>query len=166
MSRALSNTEEFSNNSQNLIRQLEGSPIPDSFPGATNFDYAVMDTDDSFVVSADLLRGTKAGWKVLVPVNPHDPIGLDRIPREIRAIITTTLLTPSDLKLSVFMNMAHGGDITEGAAKLQNALNTHGINSTLTSVHLPYAPSSSAPILLDQAAYRDSLDSLLREVSR
>ncbi|MFS2015679.1 ParA family protein [Massilia sp. CT11-108] len=164
MSRVLSTTPEFSRSSGNRIIQMEGEGVPDNFSGASGFDYAVLDTDDSFVVSADLLRGTRSGWRVLSPINPHDTIGLDRIPRELRAVLTTTALTPSELRLSVFANMAHGGEVTSGLEKIRTALCDHGIESTLANTHLPYSPSENAPILLEDPNYTESLQSLLYEV--
>lgn len=164
MSRVLSQTHEFSEQSSNRIIQMEGEHVPDNLPGSSEFDYAVMDTDDSFVVSSDLLRGAKSGWRVLAPINPHDAVGLDRIPREIRTILTARALSPSALKISIFANMAYGGDIETGMLNLRIALSNSSIESALALTCLPYAPSSSAPILLGDAAYSAALQALLSEV--
>ncbi|MCK5715890.1 MAG: AAA family ATPase [Thiomargarita sp.] len=112
MSKALQKTPEFSAiNSINKIDLRETEKVPNKFPGANNFDFAVLDTDDSFTVGADLLQGTRTSWRVLSPVNPHDNIGLQRIPKEIRSVATATYLSPSELKISIFANMAYGGDV-------------------------------------------------------
>jgi chromosome partitioning protein len=164
MSRTLSTTAEFAEDSDNIIRQMEGEGVPENFSGASSFDYAVIDTDDSFVVSADLLRGTRTGWRVLSPVFPYDRVGLDRIPRELRAVLTAVALTPSEVRVHVFANMAHGGDISEGQNRLREAFERHSIESTLLEAYLPHAPLASAPVLLDDPEYRASLQSLLAEV--
>jgi chromosome partitioning protein len=164
MSRTLHNTAEFAAGSGNSIREMEGEGVPENFSGASSFNYAVIDTDDSFVVSADLLRGTRTGWRVLSPVFPYDSIGLDRIPRELRAVLTAVALSPSEVRVHVFANMAHGGDVEGGRSRLREAFERHSIESTILESYLPYAPQASAPVLLNDPEYRTLLQSLLDEV--
>ncbi|MFB6328409.1 AAA family ATPase [Pantoea deleyi] len=166
MSQALEACPEFSQPGNNRILQIEGQSIPTTFRGSNSFDFAVLDTDDSFTVAEDLLLGTRTGWRVISPVDPYDKVGLERIPREIRAITLTAVLTPSDLKLSIVTNMAHGGNINDGYEKLSDELEKKSIISLLSNIILPHGNSQglSSIILLDDHAYREALTELLRSV--
>jgi chromosome partitioning protein len=62
-------------NDRNKIDIRETEPLPDNFPGASNYDFLVADTDDYYEVPAAVV--TKRGWRLIVPVVPkYDPIGL------------------------------------------------------------------------------------------
>lgn len=165
MSQALMNTPEFCNNPANKIEQREAEHIPTAFTGANDFDFVVIDTDDSFTVGQDLLLGTRPGWRVISPVNPHDEVGLNRIPREIRAVAATALLSPSELKISIVANMAYGGELKLGYDKLVDALEACGIRSLLLNTILPHGNSSNIPFLLDDLEYHSALATLLQELA-
>lgn len=164
MSQALSDTPEFATNSVNKIDQREAERVPRAFPGAANFDFAVLDTDDSFTVSEDLLLGGESGWRVVSPVNPHDFIGLQRIPRDIRAVAIGSFLSPEELRITIVANMAHGGDVEQGLERLRTALAGCGIERLLAHTYLPYAETTTAPILINDINYRESLENFLREI--
>lgn len=164
MSQALMATPEFASGSSNRIEQREGQRIPANFPGALEFDYAVLDTDDSFTVGEDLLLANRPGWRVISPINPHDPVGLSRIPGEIRAVATATLLSPSELRISIVANMAFGGDIADGCALLRQALHACGIEKLLVNTVLPFGTSKTPPHLLDDDAYAAALENLQGEI--
>lgn len=164
MAKALLALPEFADNSGNKVESREAERVPENFAGAGSFDFAVLDTDDSFTVAADFLLGTRQGWRVISPVNPHDELGLIRIPDELRKVATGVLLSPSQLRLSVFANMAHGGDIALGTNKLRQALHQHGIESLMLPVVLPHASGQTWPILLDDDAYRNALTELLEVI--
>ncbi|MGF1805847.1 AAA family ATPase [Aliivibrio sifiae] len=166
MSQTLASCPEFSAQSNNTIVQSEAQAIPETFPGARSFDYAVLDTDDTFTVAEDLLLGTRPSWKVISPVNPNDAVGLSRIPREIRAVVLATLLTPSELSLSIVTNMAYGGDSEDGYDLLHQQLSNNSIASLFSSTVLPHGNVISATplILLDDSNYAESLAELLRSM--
>ncbi|EJG1726483.1 AAA family ATPase [Vibrio parahaemolyticus] len=166
MSQTLASCPEFSGESNNTIVQKEGHSIPENFPRASNFDYAVLDTDDTFTVAEDLLLGTRPSWKVISPVNPNDAVGLSRIPREIRAVVLATLLTPSELSLSIVTNMAYGGDSEDGYNRLSQQLSDNSIVSLLSSTVLPHGNvlNQTPLILLDDRNYSESLTELLRSM--
>lgn len=164
MSRTLSTVTEFAAGSGNTIRPMEGERVPENFAGASAFDFAVIDSDDSFVVSADLLQGRRTGWRVLSPVYPFDSVGLDRIPRELRAVLTTIALTPSEVRVHVFANMAYGGNIEEALELLHETFRENSIESKILNTYLPYSPQNSAPVLLNDSDYCAALRSLLAEV--
>lgn len=164
MSRALSDTPEFSGDTPNDIEQRETERVPKNFPGASNYDYAVIDTDDSYTVSEDLLSGHQSGWRVISPVNPEDRVGMKRIPGDIRAVTAGTYLSRSDLKINVVANMAYGGDGAQGVSNLKEVFATFGIESLVTRTSLPYSLENTAPILIDDSEYCNSLANLLREI--
>ena len=164
MSQTLRNTEEFSESSFNKVEDREAERIPSSFSGASDFDYAVLDTDDSFTVSEDLLLGDKSGWRVISPVNPLDQLGLQRIPRDIKAVAVSEFLSPSELHLSIFANMAYDGDVQKGIESLTDALTECGIDQLLATAHLPFTSSPDSPIFINNPTYRDCLENLLGEV--
>lgn len=166
MSQTLSSCPEFSEEGINSIVQKEACRIPQTFPGANSFDYAVLDTDDSFTVAQDLLLGVRPGWKVISPVNPYDNVGLERIPREIRAVMLTALLTPSELSLTVFANIAYGGNPQDGFDILQQVFDNNSIVSLLSSIVLPHVSSrGQGPlVLLDDFNYSSAMRILLQRL--
>lgn len=166
MSQTLASYLEFSYENGCTIVQKEAQAIPQTFPGATSYDYAVLDTDDTFTVAEDLLLGTRPSWKIISPVNPNDAVGLSRIPREIRAIVLATLLTPSQLSLSIVTNMAYGGDNQDGYNRLHQQLSDNSIATLLSSTVLPHGNiiSTTPLVLLDDTDYSDSLVKLLRSM--
>ncbi|EOW6672136.1 AAA family ATPase [Cronobacter dublinensis] len=166
MSQTLSSCPEFSEEGINSIVQKEACRIPQTFPGANSFDYAVLDTDDSFTVAQDLLLGVRPGWKVISPVNPYDNVGLERIPREIRAVMLTALLTPSELSLTVFANIAYGGNPQDGFDILQQVFDNNSIVSLLSSIVLPHVSSrGQVPlVLLDDFNYSSAMRILLQRL--
>ncbi|EIK51145.1 hypothetical protein YO5_14470 [Stutzerimonas stutzeri TS44] len=164
MSYALAQTPEFAAGTGNKIDSREAERVPTRFPGSSNFDYAVIDTDDSYTVFEDLLRGDQSGWRVISPINPLDQVGLIRIPHELRAVSVGTYLSPNGPKIKVFANMAYSGDAAEGAASLRNALSKEGIEVLMLTTTVPYAPTTSAPIRLGDTAYNNALSNLLAEI--
>lgn len=166
MSQTLASYLEFSNENGCTIVQKEAQAIPQTFPGATSYDYAVLDTDDTFTVAEDLLLGTRSSWKVISPVNPNDSVGFTRIPREIRAVVLATLLTSSKLSLSIVTNMAYGGDNQDGYNRLLQKLNDNSIASLLSPTILPHGSvNSDTPlVLLDDDNYSNSLIELLNSM--
>ena len=161
MAKALLRLPEFAENSGNKVDPREAERVPESFTGSGLFDFAVLDTDDSFTVAADFLLGTRQGWRVVSPVNPHDAPGLIRIPDELGKVATGLLLSPNRLPISIFANMAHGGDAELGTQKLRTALHNHAIESLMLPVVLPHVSSQIWPILIDDDAYRNALGDLL-----
>jgi chromosome partitioning protein len=166
MSQALGSCHEFQEGSNSIIVRQEGQPIPQSFRGSSNYHYAVLDTDDSFTVASDLLLGSRSGWRVIAPVNPFDSVGLTRIPKEIRAVMLTTLLTPSQLRLSIVANMAHGGNVELGHSQLFEKLEENGIASLLSNIPLPHGQSfnQNPLLLLGDNNYSNELVNLLKNL--
>lgn len=165
MSRALYSFKEFAPDNNNVIVQEEANAIPEEFDGASNYDYAVIDTDDSFTVSKDLLLGLRPSWKVISPVIPNDNTGLTRIPHEIRAVALAALLKSSKLSLSIVANMAYGGDSNDGYERLCQVLENYSIKSLLSRTILPFGKSRlKPPLLLDDDRYLSALMGLLQEL--
>lgn len=165
MSQALAQTPEFAAGTVNKIDSREAERVPTRFPGSSNFDYAVIDTDDSYTVFEDLLRGDQIGWRVLSPINPLDQVGLIRIPHELRAVSVGSYLSPNGPTIKVFVNMAYPGDAMEGATKLRKALSNEGIEVLMLATAVPYAPTTSAPIRLNDVAYTAALNNILAEIA-
>jgi len=164
MSQALAKTPEFAAGTSNKVDSREAERVPDRFPGSSNFDYAVIDTDDSYTVFADLLKGSQSGWRVVSPVNPLDDVGLERVPHELRSVSLGTYLSPNGPEIKVFANMAYRGSVEEGAAILREALSSKGIERLMLTAALPYASTTDAPIRLGDAAYNAALNELLAEI--
>lgn len=164
MSQALAQTPEFAAGTDNRIDAKETERVPTRFPGSSNFDYAVIDTDDSYTVFEDLLKGDQSGWRVISPINPLDQVGLIRIPHELRAVSLGAYLSPNGPKMKVFANMAYPGDVAEGATSLRKALSNEGIEGLMLTTAVPYAPTTSAPIQLNDGAYNAALNKLLAEI--
>lgn len=108
--------------------------------------------------------GNRSSWRVISPINPHDLVGLQRIPRDIRALAAGAFLSPGELQMTIVVNMAYGGDIQQGFMQLRTALSECGIEGLLTSSHLPYAPMEPSPILLNNIHYKESLDNFLKGI--
>jgi chromosome partitioning protein len=166
MSQALMTTPEFTRSSANRVEQHEAEHIPEKFKDASQFDFAVFDTDDSYTVGADLLLGARPGWRVISPVNPFDQVGLTRIPRDIRAVATAALLSPSDLRISIVVNLAYGGEgSTEQACiLLRQALRDCGIEGLLVNTALPHGTMQTPPFLLHDKTYFAAMNNLIREL--
>lgn len=164
MSRALEKFTLF-NNGKNKITQAEATHLPDKFTGSSKFDFVIFDTDDSFTVPEDLLRGKKRGWKVVSPINPFDPVGLQRIPKEIGAVVKASFLSPNQINLSIVANMVYGGDHKEGYMLLKEKLDEQGILSLLISSILPHAQISDIPPIIEEDSYINSIKSLLQEIA-
>jgi chromosome partitioning protein len=164
MSNILRNSPEFGPGTSNLIETHEGQRIPQIFPGASNFDVAVLDTDDAFTVAEDLLLGSRVGWRVVAPVNPYDYLALDRVPREIRSVATAGFLAPDRLGIYIVTNIAHSGEPQHGYDELGNALQQQGIRSLLVNTIIPHGQSNSPPIFIDDSNYARSIGILLAEI--
>lgn len=164
MARTLSNMPEFAVGTTCKVEYRDDLRMPSKFPGASSFDFAVLDSDDSYTVPEDLLNGSKAGWRVISPVNPFDTVGLDRVPRELRAVAIGGSFVAAELRISVFTNLAYGGDPQVGHGRMQSTLASEGIGSLLLRTILPHSSSVSKPVMLDDQVYSDALSALLREV--
>lgn len=164
MSQALARTPEFAATTGNKIELKEAERIPNRFPGSSDFDFAVIDTDDSYTVFEDLLKANQSGWRVISPINPLDEVGLVRIPHELRSVSVAAFLSPDGPKIKVFANMAYPGNSASGAASLRKVLSDEGIEGLMLGTVVPYANTINPLIRLSDAEYAASLNKLLAEI--
>ncbi|AFZ50784.1 nucleotide-binding protein [Dactylococcopsis salina] len=93
----------YFNNGFNKIDIRETTPLPNSFPGAKNYDFLVADTDDYYEVPATVV--TQKGWRLIIPVVPqYDPVGLEDIVKETASLLNFGLITDFIPKARIIVN--------------------------------------------------------------
>ena len=170
MASFLESTNYFTNGT-NKIDRRETEPLPDSFPGAKNYDFLVADTDDYYEVPAAVV--TKSGWRLIVPVVPeYDPVGLEDIVKETASILNFGLLIGSIPKARIVVNNRVPPESYDHYDQLHrnvhNLLQDASISEFLSSNWLPYVRVSPFGFTFDFTSdeiFSKSLLSVLTELN-
>jgi chromosome partitioning protein len=163
MAKFLESTSYF-NNGKNKIEIKETDPLPDSFPGANNYDFLVADTDDYYEVPATVV--TKRGWRLIVPVVPqYDPIGLEDIINETASLLNFGPIVDFVPKaLIVVNNRFPANDYEQLHRNVQNLLKESSIEEFLSSKWLPFVSIYPLDFTSDEV-FSSSLLSVLTEIT-
>lgn len=153
----------FFTNSANKIEVRETEPLPDAFPGASNYDFLVVDTDDYYEVPATVVE--KRGWRLIVPVVPqYDPIGLEDIIRETASLLNFGLLVNFTPKARIIVNNRFpADDYSQLHDRVQSLLQNAAIDDFLSPSWLPFVNLSPLDFTSDQV-FSQNLLSVLTEL--
>ena len=141
----------FFTNSLNKIEVRETEPLPDAFPGASNYDFLVADTDDYYEVPAAVV--TKRGWRLIVPIVPqYDPVGLEDIVRETASLLNFGLLVNLTPKARIVVNNRFpADDYRQLHNNVQSLLHNAAIDDFLSPNWLPFVNLSPLDCIYSQA---------------
>lgn len=162
MTKYLSRTPEFGAQTGNIIETRELETIPTNFPGASNFDFLVADTDDYYKIIADLSdAGVSRGWRIIVPIiNEYN--GLERIPEEISALMMARLFNGADrLNMKIFANNVV--EVTTDSVNILEALKQRGIDNLFGAAFIPHC-QSAPPYFINDPDFCEKLQELLEEM--
>ncbi len=163
MGKFLESTGHFAND-KNKIDIRETEPLPDSFPGANNYDFLVADTDDYYEVPVTVV--TKPGWRLIVPVVPqYDPIGLEDIVKETASLLNYGLLIDFVPKARIIVNnrFPANDDYEQLHQNVSKLLQNSAIEEFLSSHWLPFVNLSPLDFTSDEI-FSQSLRSVLAEL--
>jgi chromosome partitioning protein len=150
----------FFSNSVNKIEVRETEPLPDAFPGASNYDFLVADTDDYYEVPAAVV--TKKGWRLIVPVVPqYDPVGLEDIIKETASLLNFGLLVNFTPKARIVVNNRFPTeDFRQLHNTVQGLLQNAGIDDFLSQNWLPFVNLSPFDFTSNEVFSRNLLSVL------
>lgn len=162
MARFLASTSYFIS-STNKIDIRETEPLPDDFPGATNYDFLIADTDDYYEVPASVV--TRPGWRLIVPVVPqYDPVGLEDIVKETASLLNFGLLIDFIPKARIVVNNRFPADDYEQLhSNVYHLLQDSSIEEFLSPNWLPFVNLSPLDFTSD-AVFSRHLISILAEL--
>ncbi|MDT0172903.1 AAA family ATPase [Exiguobacterium sp. BRG2] len=163
MTIALSNTPEFdSRQTINKIETSELESIPKNFPGASQFDFLVADTDDYLEIIKDLANhGATNGWRVIVPI-VDEYNGLERIPKEIGGLFITSMFKGTGFNLTLKM-VPNKIEDTESIHNIITKLEEHGIESFISKNFISYC-EAEPPYYIQDEDFNNEIEDLLKEV--
>jgi chromosome partitioning protein len=165
MTDQLRTTEEFSGeNPHNRLDTQELGELPLEFPGSRKFAYLVADTDDYFKILENLLDEKRRGWRVITPILAGDYNGLERIPKEIRVLMTGGLLLGERPILRIIINRCAAVAYEAMRAAVSKHLTEHGIVTLLADSWIPEASFAAAPYFINETAFADSVRRMLSEI--
>lgn len=164
MAKFLESTEYF-NNGRNKIDIRETEPLPESFPGANNYDYLVADTDDYYEVPAAVVQ--KRGWRLVIPVVPqYDPIGLEDIVKETATLLNYGLLIDFIPKARIVVNYRFPTDnVEQSYNNVSDLLQKSAIDEFLSPNWLPFVDLLPLDFTSDEG-FSQSLHSILTELDQ
>ncbi len=168
MENALSRTTIFSEDPSNHVEAKEDEPLPSGFPGASNYDYAVLDTDDHNTVLTDLVdhaSGEKRGWRVVVPMDPRDRLALERVPDTIQSVAVAAEMARSNLHMVVVTNLTTPGAVGEVHKRLRVKMDSHNTTDLMFDIPLPYANEGDPPIHISDMDYMESIYELINYIN-
>jgi len=124
--------------SANKIDIRETEPLPESFSGASNYDFLVADTDDYYEVPAAVV--TNQGWRLIVPVVPkYDQVGLEDIIHETASLIRYGLIANVTPKVRIVVNNRFPDeDYSQLHGDVHRLLQEESIDEFLSSAWLPH----------------------------
>jgi chromosome partitioning protein len=163
MAKFLESTTYFTR-SINKIDIRETEPLPDSFPGANNYDFLVADTDDYYEVPVTVV--TKKGWRLIVPVVPqYDPVGLEDIVKETASLLNFGLLIDFIPKARIVVNNRFPADnYKQLHSNVHSLLQNASIDEFLSSHWLPFVDLTPLDFTSDELFSRNLL-SVLTELN-
>lgn len=136
MAESLESTPGFANGI-NKIDIQETEPLPDSFPGANNYDFLVADTDDYYQIPATVV--TRRGWRLIIPINPKDKAGVKDIIQETASLLNYGLLTDFIPKARIVVNnLSPDNDYQRLHSKIHTLCQDASIDEFLSSYWLPF----------------------------
>lgn len=162
MTIALENRELFGENqNENKIQTNELESIPRRFPGQRAYDYLVVDTDDYYEIIKDLADGrVSRNWYVIVPIM-DEYNGLQRITKEIRAVMVTYMLTGNvNFNLKLVPNKI--SDQTS-LRNIYNELSENGLGRYMSDGFINNC-ISSPPYFIDDTEFHHDVEQVLNEI--
>jgi chromosome partitioning protein len=150
MSEFLEYTNYF-NNGINKIDTRETEPLPDSFPGANDYDFLVADTDDYYKVPATIV--TKKGWRLIVPIGTlkYDYIGVEDIIKETKSLLNYGLLINFIPQVRIVVNNRFPAENYQQLHhEVQELVRQAGIDDFLYPKWLPFVNLPPLDFTLDQ----------------
>lgn len=127
--------------------------LPTSFTGMGQHDIVVADTDDYWKILENLVDKKRKGWRVIAPIVPSDPEGLETIPDELKLIITQSKIKNFSLNLTIVPNRCgeHANNNIEPDIELiRSKLEEKVLLNYLSSYYLPYSGRSYPPIFIEK----------------
>lgn len=159
MSEDLEASQDF-NNPENKIDTRELEELPLNFPGASQFDVLVADTDDYYKIQSNLLDENRKGWRVIVPLIPSDPKGCRRITKETAKLAGAALVSSSSINLQVVINKCIPDDYSSEREEVESLMEEKGILTLLSSEWIPFSTGKD-PYYLEDPDFFDSIEKLL-----
>jgi chromosome partitioning protein len=159
MSEDLEASQDF-NSPANKIDTRELEELPLSFPGASQFDVLVADTDDYYKIQSNLLDESRKGWRVIVPLVPSDPKGCRRITKETAKLARAALVSSSSINLKVVINKCLPDDYYSEREEVESLMEEKGILTLLSSEWIPLSTGKD-PYYLEDPDFFDSIEKLL-----
>ena len=146
---------------ENKIETKELQTMPKKFPGASKFDFLVVDTDDYYEILVEMANESIVkGWNVIIPIM-DEYYGLERISSEIKVVITSYILTGEiKFKLNIVPNKIDNPDST---TNIFNALEKNGIERFMTNNYLSKC-NSTPPYYIDDVVFHHEIELLLNEM--
>lgn len=160
MSKFLRQSGDFSDTSGCKIDVDDLGELPLKFPGASNFDFLVADTDDYHKILENLLDEKRRGWRILTPIVASDFMGLSRIPDELSLVMTAAMLEGNRIPAQIVLNKTQPNNLTEDREIVRNALLEKGISSLLSDSYIPLC-SSMPPFFINDSHFESELRSAL-----
>ncbi len=161
MAKFLESTSYF-NNSTNRIDIRETEPLPDSFPGASDYDFLVADTDDYYKVPATVV--TQPGWRLIIPIVPDDQVGVEDIVEETASLLNFGLVADLVPRARIVVNNRHHNDNYEQLYHhVYNQVEAAFIDEFLSNQWLPFVNLSPFDFTSDEV-FSKTLRSVLSEL--
>ncbi|CAD5947402.1 hypothetical protein PCC9214_02331 [Planktothrix tepida] len=161
MARFLESTSYF-NNSTNKIDIPETETLPDSFSGASDYDFLVADTDDYYKVPATIV--TQRGWRLIIPIVPDDSVGVEDIVEETASLLNFGLLTNLVPRARIVVNNRHHNDNYEQLYhQVYKQVEAASIDEFLSNQWLPFVNLSPFDFTSDEV-FSKTLGSVLSEL--
>lgn len=137
--------------------------LPTDFSGMGKHDVVVADTDDYWKILEKLVDKKRIGWRVITPIVPNDIEGLERIPNELRSIVTQSVIKKFPLHLTIVPNRCgDNNDIEDDINIVKEKLAEKGLLNKLSAYYLPYAGRSYPPIFIENHdIFREQLKLIL-----
>lgn len=150
------------------VKEHIDETLPENFKGMGKYDIVVADTDDNWKILDRLVEKERKGWRVIVPIVPHDSEGMQSIPDELTPIDIQSKITGIKLYMKIIPNRC--GELDDNSSDIslvQQRLQESKLRSYMSDYYLPYAgrvlPSNS-PIFIDNSIFREQLNCLLSEI--
>ncbi|WP_323315165.1 nucleotide-binding protein [Limnoraphis robusta] len=136
MAKFLQSTPGFANGI-NKIDIKETELLPDSFPESNNYDFLVADTDDYYQIPATVV--TRRGWRLIIPIDPKDKVGVKDIIQETASLLNYGLLTDFIPKARIVVNnRSNDNDYQLLHSKVHTLCQEASIDDFLSSHWLPF----------------------------
>lgn len=148
------------------IWEPDNDKLPTNFQGQGNPDVVVVDSDDYWKILNDLVDKKNKGWRVIAPIVPNEPEGMQVIPDELATVFMQSQITGVSIKLKILPNKCGEKDTIENDISLVKIrLQQKSLLKALSSYYLPYAGMFYPPVFIDTSnLFRDQLRAALKEL--